>query len=327
MWKKITSWILGTVFLALCFPVGAEQAKKIPRIGILSLDEDSKIPGPHVEALRRGLRELGYVEGKNIALEYRYAEGKNERFPVLVAELVQIKVDVLVLRAQPAIRAAKRATSTIPIIMVTTQDPVASGFIDSLARPGGNITGITTLQRELSGKRLELLREVLPGIARVGVLLNAAQLETDFKWYEAPARALKIGLQPLAVHAPNPDIEGAFKAAAREHAGALLTITGILLNRSRKAIADLAVKNRLASIHERDDYVEAGGLLSYSTNDSENFRRVAGYVDKILKGAKPADLPVEQPTDFDLVINLKTAKQIGLTIPPNVLARADRVIK
>jgi putative tryptophan/tyrosine transport system substrate-binding protein len=234
---------------------------------------------------------------------------------------------VLVLGSLPAIRAAKQATKTIPIVMVTTQDPVATGLVDSLARPGGNVTGLTRLTRELSGKRLELLKEVVPGISRVGALLSAQQSGDDFKWYETPARALKIQLQLLEVRASKPDFDAAFQAAAKGHANALITIRGSVLIRYVKRIADLAIKNRLPSMHEESEFVGAGGLMSYSDSDAESFRRAAYYVDKILKGAKPADLPVEQPTKFELVINLKTAKQIGLTIPPNVLVRADRVIR
>src|SRR6266550_2807235 len=318
--------VLATILLTTASLAEAQQPTKIPRIGYVSANGDPNNPGPQVEAFRRELRDLGYVEGKNILIEFRYVEGKSDRIPSLVNELVQLKVDLLFLGPQPAIRAAKQATKTIPIVMVTTQNPVAAGFVDSLARPGGNITGVTLLQRELSGKRLELLKEVVSGISRVGALMNMIQSESDFKWYEAPARALKIQLQLLKVKGPN-DFDGAFQAAAKSRVSALITITGSLLNPNAKRIADLAIKNRLPSMHERSDYVEAGGLMSYSANERESYRRAAIYVDKILKGAKPADLPVEQPTDFDLVINLKTAKKIGLTIPPNVLARADRVIK
>jgi putative tryptophan/tyrosine transport system substrate-binding protein len=242
---------------------------------------------------------------------------------------VQLKVDVLVLSALPAIRAAEQATKTIPIVMVTTQDPVAIGLIDSLARPGGNITGLTRLTRELSGKRLELLKEMVPKISRVRVLWDADDRggAIGFKEYEAAARALKIQLQSLEIRGPNPDLEGAFQAATKGRVNALITITNPLLARYPKRIADLAIKNRLPSMYERAEYVEAGGLVSYSTNDPEAFRRAATYVDRILKGAKPADLPVEQPTKFEFIVNLKTAKQIGLAIPPNVLARADKVIK
>jgi putative tryptophan/tyrosine transport system substrate-binding protein len=318
---------LSALLFAFCFPVQAQQPKRVPRIGFVTTEGNPKTPGPQFEAFRQGLRDLGYVVGENILVELRYPEGRTDRIPSLVTELVQLKVDLLVLGAQPAIRAAKQATKTIPIVIVTTQDPVAAGFIESLARPGGNITGLTRLTRELSGKRLELLKEVLPGTSRVGALVNETQTENDFKPYEAPARALKIQLQLIKVREPNPDFEAAFQAAAKWRATALITVSGSLFNRHIKRFAELAIRNRLPSMHERIQYVEAGGLMSYSANDADNYRRAATYVDKILKGAKPADLPVEQPTDFDLAINLKTAKQIGVTIPPNVLARADRVIR
>jgi ABC-type uncharacterized transport system substrate-binding protein len=242
---------------------------------------------------------------------------------------VQLKVDVIVAAALPAIRAAKQETKTIPIVMVTTQDPVAAGIVDSLAHPGGNITGLTRLTRELRGKRLELLKEVLPRVSPVGILVdpNTTALATSFKDYETVASALKIQLQSLEVRGPNPDFEAAFQAAAKARVSALITVNTSLFNRYPKRIADLAIKNRLPSMYEASDFVEAGGLMSYASNDAGNFRRAAWYVDRILKGAKPADLPVEQPMKFEFVINLKTAKQIGLTIPPNVLARADKVIK
>ena len=242
-------------------------------------------------------------------------------------ELVQLKVDVLVLGPQPAIRAAKQATKSIPIVMVTSQDPVAAGFITSLARPGGNITGLTRLTRELSGKRLELLKEAVPGISRVGALSTPTQALSDLKFYEAPARALKIELQSLELQPPNPDIDAVFLNAARERLNALITVSGTLIDRYAKRIMDLAIKNRLPSMHEKSDYVDAGGLMSYSADDADELpaRRILRRQN--LKGAKPADLPVEQPTKFEFVINLKTAKQIGVTIPPNVLGRASRVIK
>jgi putative ABC transport system substrate-binding protein len=290
---------------------------------------DPNNPGRRFEAFRQGLRDLGYVEGKNILIEYRSPEGQLDRVPSLVAELVHLKVDVLVATFTVAIRAAKQATKTIPIVMVTQQDPVATGIVASLARPGGNITGLTRLGRDLSGKRLELLTEAVPGISRVGVLwdANAPGPVIGFKEYETAARALKIQLQSLEIRGPNSDLAGAFQAATKGRVSALITITNALLSRYPKRIADLAIKNRLPSMYETSEYVEAGGLMSYSSNDAENYRRAAWYVDKILKGAKPADLPVEQPTKFEFVINLKTAKQIGVTIPANVLARADRVIR
>jgi putative ABC transport system substrate-binding protein len=317
--------LLPAVFLPTVS--AAQQAKKVPRIGFVNTEGSPQAPGPQFEAFRQGLRELGYIEGENIFIEARYPEEKPERTASLVTELVHLKLDLLVLGAQPAIRAAKQATKTIPIVFVTTQNPVAAGFVDSLAHPGGNITGVTRLTRELAGKRLELLKEVLPGTSRVGALVNETQTENDFKPYEAPARALKIQLQLLKVREPNPDFEAALQAAAKWGATALITVSGSLFNRHIKNFAAVAIRHHLPSMHERTRYVEEGGFISYSANDAANYRRAAAYVDKILKGAKPANLPVEQPTDFDLAINLKTAKQIGLTIPPNVLARADKVIK
>jgi putative tryptophan/tyrosine transport system substrate-binding protein len=260
-------------------------------------------------------------------VEHRYAEGKTDRSPGLVAELVRLKVDVLVLPGSASIRAAKQATKTIPIVIVTLEHPVAAGYIDSLARPGGNITGLTRLTRELSGKRLELLTEVVLRISRVGVLWdpNPSGL-IGFTEYEAAARALKIQLQSLEVRGSK-DFEGTFRAAAKGRTDALIMIRSPVLARHQKQIADLEIKNGMPSMYETSDFVDAGGLASYSSSDRESFRRAAYYVDRILKGAKPAELRVEQPTKFDLVINLKTAKQIGLTIPPNVLMRADKVIK
>ena len=312
---------------ALCVSAQAQQPTQIPRIGYVTETGDLSSPSPNLEAFRQGLREFGYVERKNILIEFRSAEGKPDRVPSLVAELVQVKVDVLVSQATSGIIAAKQATKTIPIVMVTVQDPIARGLIDSLEHPGGNITGLIRLTVELSGRRLELLKEVVPGISRVGMLWDADGSNISVKGYEAQAPALKIQLQSLEVRGPNPDFEGAFQAAAKGAASALITVTGGLLNRYPKAIADLAVKNRMPSMFERSPYVEAGGLLSYAPNDADSYRRAATYVDMILKGAKPADLPVEQPTKFELVINLKTAKQIGVTISPNVLARADKVIR
>jgi putative ABC transport system substrate-binding protein len=321
---KIFVLALSALLFALCSPAEAQQPTKIPRIGFVSGVGDPKTPGYHVEAFRQGLRDLGYTEGKNIVVEYRYVEGKLDRYPSLLAEFVQLKVDILVVTA--AFRAAKQATKTIPIVMVTTVDPVAMRLIDSLARPGGNITGLTRFTRELSGKRLELLKEVVPTISRVAVLWTQGTT-TSFKEYEPAARALKIALQSLDVRGPNPDLEGAFQGAVKGRANALVTILNPLLNRYRKQIAELAIKHRLPSMYEATDYVEAGGLMSYSASDADLFRRAAVYVDKILKGAKPVDLPVEQPTKFELLINLKTAKQIGLTIPQSVLYRADKVLK
>jgi putative ABC transport system substrate-binding protein len=327
--KKVISVALCALLYALCFYVEAQQPAKIPRIGYVSGTGDPSNPGPYVEAFREGLRDLGYIDGKNIMIEYRGAEGNVDRMPSLVAELVQLKVDVLVLPVRSAIRAAKQATKTIPVVMVIGEDPVATGLVDSLARPGGNITGFSTVNLELSGKRLELLKESVAGISRVAVLRDADSQTAAiaFKEYEAAARGLKIQIQSLEVRGPNPDVEGAFRAAAKGRASGLVTVTNANLFRNQKRIADLAIKNRLPSMYQGGTWVEAGGLMSYSANDLEVYRRAATYVDKILKGARPADLPVEQPTKFELVINLKTAKALGLTIPPLVLMRADKVIK
>jgi putative tryptophan/tyrosine transport system substrate-binding protein len=316
--------------IACCCVIGeAQQPKKVPRIGFVSGTGDTQTPGPQVEAFWRGLRDLGYLEANNIQVEYRYVEGKLDRVPNLVAELVQLKVDVLVTGNTSAIRAAKQATKTIPLVMVILEDPVATGIVDSLARPGGHITGLTTLARDLSGKRLELLKEVVPALSRVGVLWNAdnSSAASAIKEYEAAASALKIQLQSSEVRGPNPDLEGAFQGAAKGRASALITVRDALLLRYQKQIADLAIKNRLPSMYEGSQYVEAGGLMSYASIDAENYRPAAYYVDRILKGTKPADLPVEQPTKFELMINLKTAKALGLTIPPIVMMRADRVIR
>ena len=329
MKAKILVYALPALILATIHPAEAQQPKKVPLIGFVSASGDSNSPGPLVEAFRQGLRDLGYIEGKNIVVDYRFTEGRLDRVPAIVAELAQPKVDVLVIEPLPVILEAKQTTKTIPIVMLTLVDPVATGIVDSLARPGGNITGLTRLTRELSGKRLELLKEMVPKIARVGVLWETESpgAAIAFKEYEFAAPAQKIELQSLEVRGPIPDLEGAFQAAVKGRVNALITVRSLLLLRYPKQIAELAIKNRLASMHEAIEYVEAGGLTSYSAKDTESFTRAAIYVDKILKGAKPADLPVEQPTKFEFVINLKTAKLIGLTIPQSVLYRADKVIK
>jgi putative ABC transport system substrate-binding protein len=326
----VLSILLVVALLAVAVIAEAQQPTRIPRIGIVGGSQDVNDPRSNTNVLRQALRDLGYVEGKNILVELRSAEGQTERFPSLVAELLQLKVDVLVSTSSVAIRAAKHTNKTVPIVMVTNEDPVASGLIDSLARPGGNITGITLLTRDLSGKRLELLKELVPTISRVGILTDAdapTARGSELKGYEAAADALKVQVRSLEVRGPNPDFPAAFEAAAKGRVSALIAVRTSLINLNSKRIAVLAIKNRLPAMFERSDHVETGGLVSYANNDAESFKRAAMYVDKILKGAKPADLPVQQPTKFELVINLKTAKQIGLTIPPNVLARADRVIK
>jgi putative ABC transport system substrate-binding protein len=306
----------------------AQQLTKLPRVGYAS-SGDAASPGPLVESFRQGLRDLGYVEGKNIITEFRFAEGKVDRMPDFVAEFIQLKVDVIVAPIAEAIRAAMKATKTTPIVIVSNADPVTVGYVDSLARPGGNLTGLSTMNRDLSGKRLELLKEVVPQLSRVAVLRsqNNQNAAIAFKEYEAAARAVKLQLESVEVLGQDPDLETAFQTAIKGRATALITVTNLPLFRRQKRIVELAKKHRLPSMFEGSSWVDNGGLLSYSTDDPEVFRRAATYVDKILKGAKPADLPVEQPTKFELVINLKTAKQIGLTIPPNVLARADKVIR
>jgi putative ABC transport system substrate-binding protein len=323
----VLSIVVLTMLLALAVIAEAQQPTKVPRIGFVT--GGSTTAGPQVEAFRRGLRDLGYIEGKTLLVEHRDVEGKPERSPGLIAELLQLKVDVIVASPITAIRAAKEATHTIPVVMITSQDPVATGLIDSLARPGKNITGLTRLTRELSGKRLELLTEVVPRISRVGVLGNAKLpgSAVAFKEYEVAARALKIKLISLELRGAKHEFENAFRSAKKGRASALITVGNPVLNRYPKQIADLAIKNRLPMMCETSIWTVEGCLASYSSDEVEISRRAAVFVDKILKGAKPADLPVEQPMKFELVINLKTAAQIGLTIPPNVLARAEKVIK
>ncbi len=305
----------------------AQQPAKVPRIGFLATTPLSANLA-RIEAFRQGLRELSYVEGKNIVIEWRSAEGKADRLPALLDELVRLKVDVIVTAGPATTRAAKEATSTIPIVMAQVGDPVGSGFVASLARPGGNITGLSTLAPELSGKRLELLKEVVPRLARVAVFGTSTNPDTaqSLKEIELAAGAFKVQLQYLDVLDPK-DIETAFRAASKGRAGAVLMLGNPVATSQRTQITDLAVKNRLPAIYDRPEFVEDGGLMTYGVSQNDLFRRAATYVDKILKGRKPADLPVEQPTKFELIINLKAAKQIGLTIPPSVLARADKVIK
>ena len=318
--------LLATFVFVWSHPADAQQPTKVPRIGYLASGGPDS---PNFAAFRRGLLDLGYIEEKNILVEQRSTEGIQNRIPSLVAELLQLKVDILVSPTSAVIRAAKQATKTIPIVMVINEDPVATGLVDSLARPGGNITGLTRLTRDLSGKRLESLKEAVPGISRVGVLWDAdlAVQSRAFKDYEAAGRALKIQLQSLEVRGPSPDLEGAFQAAVKSRARAVIATQTSILVPYPKKIADLATKNRLPLMFESGSLVEAGGLVSYSSNETENFRRAAVYVDKILKGRKPADLPVEQPMNFEFIINLKTAKQLGLTISPDVLARANRIVR
>ncbi|HSE86371.1 MAG TPA: ABC transporter substrate-binding protein [Candidatus Binatia bacterium] len=327
MSKRTFVFGLGAILLTLSFPSEAQQPTKIPRIGYLSGAFQFADSGRD-EAFRQGLRELGYLEGKNIVIEYRYAERKLDRLPTIAAELVLLKVDVIVAAGPLPTRYAKQATASIPIVMAYDDDPVGSGFVASLARPGGNITGLATLAPEISGKQLELLKEIVPKLSRVGVLGDVIRPGTPqaLREINVAADAFGVQLQYLEVRGPK-DIEIAFRAASKERADAVLVLGSPVLTPQRKQVIELAAKSRLPAIYARRESVEDGGLVSYGVSIPDLFRRAATYVDKILKGRKPADLPVEQPTKFELIINLKTAKQIGLTIPPNVLARADRVIK
>ena len=328
MIKRILIWQLATVFLTTVSIAQAQQPTKVARIGYLAGPSLSAIAA-RIEVFRQGLRELGYVEGKNIVIEWLSADGKLDRLPALAAELVRLKVDVIVTSGGAQTRAAKEATSTIPIVMTNDPDPVATGLVASLARPGGNITGLSTLAPELSGKRLELLKETVPKLSRVAVLgtSTAPGYAQVLREIEPAAKAFGLKLQYLDV-LDSKDIETAFRAASKGRADGVLTLTGgAILISQRAQIAELAVKNRLPAIYSDSRYVEAGGLMTYGVNIFDLDRRAATYVDKILKGRKPADLPVEQPMKFEFIVNLKAAKQIGLTIPPNVLVRADRVIR
>jgi len=315
------------MLLALPFPVHAQQPTKIPRVGYLNAASLSALAA-RIEAFRQGLRELSYVEGKNIVIEWRHAEGKLDRLPALAAELAGLKVDVIVTGGPQATRAAKEATNTIPIVMTNEYDPVGSGFVASLARPGGNITGLSTLSPEISGKQLELLKEIFLRLSRVAVLgtPSSAGNAQALREVDLAAKVFGVKLQYLDVLEPK-DIETAFRAASKGRADAVLVLANPFTISQRTQVADYAVKSRLPAIYPQSEYVEAGGLMSYGVSVIDLSRRAATYVDKILKGRTPADLPVEQPMKFEFVINLKAAKQIGFTIPPNVLVRADKVIR
>jgi putative ABC transport system substrate-binding protein len=331
MRKNVIRFTLSAMLFALSVPANAQEPKKVPRIGFLLARSPSSNPA-RIEAFRQGLRELGYVEGKNIIIERRHHEGKLDRFPALAAELVRLKVDIIVTLGPPAARAAKEATVTIPIVMMQVGDPVGSGFVASLARPGGNITGLSSLAPELSGKRLEFLKEIVPRLSRVAVFGTSTSPDNaqSLREVELAAGAMKVKLQFLDVLDPRDpkDIETAFRAASKGRAEAvLMMVAGAVGTAHQTRILELAVKSRLPVIYVTATWVEAGGLMSYGVNNRDLDRRAATYVDKILKGRKPADLPVEQPMKFEFIINLKAAEQIGLTIPPNVLYRANKVIK
>jgi putative ABC transport system substrate-binding protein len=329
MKKKIAVFALSALLFALCVSAAAQQSKKAPRIGYLALNEPAR-ESARAEAIRLALRERGYIEGQNIATEYRYTEGKRERAAELAAELVRLKVDIiLVTGGDPGIRAAKNATKTIPIVMMGAgADPVEAGIIDSLARPGGNVTGLTNLGGELGGKRLELLKEAVPKLARVAVLHDPANRNhvLELKEVQTAARPLGLTFRSWEVRAAD-GFEKVFTALNKQRPDGLYVPGGPLIRANEKRIVGFALKSRLPSVYTRREAVDAGGLMSYGADLADIYRRVAYYVDRILKGAKPADLPVEQPTKFEFVINLNTAKQIGVIIPPDVLARATRIIR
>ena len=326
MKKTITVLTLCALLFALSSSAEAQQGGKVPRIGFL---DNSTASGSAVlvEAFRQELSKLGWIEGKNITIEYRFAEQKNERLPELAADLVRLKVDLIVVTSPPPALAAKSATTTIPIVMAAGSDPVAAGLIASLARPGGNVTGLSSLSNELITKRLEILKDAVPKLVRVGFLRPAGGSDRQLKDLRPAALALKLKLEEIETRRDAKGLESAFQTAKQKQVGAIMTTTSLPFFAERKRIVELAVKYRLPAIYPQDDFVEAGGLMSYGADFDDLYRRAAVYVDKILKGAKPADLPVQQATKFEFVINLKAAKQIGLTIPPEVLARANRVIK
>jgi putative ABC transport system substrate-binding protein len=326
--KKIALWLLATFLLATVSNSEAQQPTKVPRIGLLATTFPSG-SSARDKAFRQGLRDLGYLEGKNIAIEYRYAEGKVDRFPDLAGDLVRSQVEIIVASSDPAARAAKHATKTIPIIMVGVgSNPVETGLVESLARPGGNITGFTNFGVETAGKRLELFKEAVPKITRVAYLYDPNNRANSRQVDELQAVAPSLGLivHPWELRRAD-ELEKVFAVMRKQLPDGLFVPGGALINAIDKQIAGLAIKNRLPTCFARREGAEAGGRMSYDPDGIEQYRRAAIYVDKILKGAKPADLPVEQPTKFELIINLRTAKQIGLTIPPNILARADRVIR
>jgi putative ABC transport system substrate-binding protein len=319
--------LLVALLLSLSFPVHAQPPTKIPRIGYLIVASPSTSRAA-TEAFRQGLRDLGYVEGKNIVIEYRYAEGKLDRLPALAAELVRLKVDVMVSGGPQTTRSAKQATSTIPIVMAADSDPVGNGFVASLARPGGNVTGLATLTPEISGKRLELLKETVPRLSRLAVLGTSSEPGNALSLRETELAAAALGVQIQYLEVADPkEVGAAFEAVSKGRADAILVLPGTVMNQRRTEIVGLAVKRRIPAIYYAPVWVEDGGLMSYGASFSDLYRRAAYYVDRILRGAKPANMPVEQPTKFELVINLKTAKQIGVSIPPDVLALTHKVIR
>jgi putative ABC transport system substrate-binding protein len=327
MRKKVIVFALGVTLSTVSFTAQAQPLTKVARIGFLGGVQPAAVSA-RIEAFRQSLRELGYVEGKNVVIEYRYAEDKLDRLPALAAELVRLEVDVIVTGGPGSTRASKDATATIPIVMAQDIDPVATGFVASLARPGGNVTGLATFAPGISGKQLELLKESVPKISRTAVLGTSTTPGSALmlKEVEAAAGALGVKLQYMDI-VDAKEIEPAFRAASKVKADAVLVLFSFVLNSHRAKVVELAVKSRLPVIYPFSEFVEAGGLMTHAVSFTDLYRSAGVYVDKILKGTRPADLPVEQPKKFEFIINLKAAKQIGLTIPPNVLVRADRVIK
>ena len=325
--RKITVLTLCATLLALCGSAEAQPAKKVFRIGLLSSNRSSPMP-PQIEALRQGLRELGYIEGQNILVEYRWAEGKDERYAILASDLVSLGVDVIVVQGTRAAIAAKHATSTTPIIVGGAGDLVGEGLVASLARPGGNVTGFTNIDPDLSSKRLQLLRETFPKVSRVAVLYHGGPGGDQEELRETQTAAKTLGVQIQPLHVLEPDqFQSGYTAMTKARAQALIIFSGSFTSPHRRELLDLAAKIRIPTMCGNPEWSEAGGLISYGHDRLDQYRRAATYVDKILKGTKPADLPVQQPMKYELVINVKAAKEIGLTIPPNVLARADKVIR
>ena len=326
----VAKFSLVVVICILAAPLASEAqpAGKVYRIGYLSTQSPSA-EAMHVDAFRQALRDLGYVDGQNVRLEYRFAEGKLDRLAGFAAELVRLNVDVIVTGGSPGTRAALQATRTVPLVMTVVGDPIEAGFVINLARPGGSVTGLTQMSPQLSGKRLELLKEAFPNVSRVTILVDAAlraQSSAPLQEAQAAAETLGLRLQSLQVRGPNPDWDGAFRAATSQGAGALMALPGPVIELHTKHVVDLAAKSRLPAMYPTSEFVEAGGLMSYGPDRVDLKRRAATYVDKLLKGARAAELPVEQPSKFELVVNLKTAKTLGLTIPQSLLLRADRVI-
>jgi len=327
--KVAVSVIITLILASFCLAEAQHAAKTTPRVGFILSTGARGDPSSWFDAFQQGLRDLGYVEGKNILIERRYGEGRLDRMPGLVNDLVQQKVDAIVAPNNVAIRAAKEATKTIPIVMISSIDPVVAGYVESFAHPGGNITGLAWLIRDLSAKRVEFLKELLPKISRIGVLWDAdgPGPAIAVKEYEGAARGFKLVFHSLEIRGPNPDLAGAFRAAKKARADALVVVANPLMGQRAEEVFDLATKHRLPSITEEGRYVDAGGLMSYGPKLADLYRRAAEYVVEILKGAKPGDLPVKLPSKFEIFVNLKTAEQIGVAIPQHVLVQADRVIK